>query len=41
MRLFVGGAHQSFPPAELAKTLNGVPIRLVCPHSARAKAPGW
>ncbi|MFJ2881465.1 LuxR C-terminal-related transcriptional regulator [Streptomyces sp. NPDC086796] len=38
MQLFVGGPRQSFPPAELAKTSNGVPIRLVCPHSARAKA---
>ncbi|MFJ1892494.1 hypothetical protein [Streptomyces sp. NPDC088170] len=38
MQLFVGGPHQSFPPAELAKTSNGVLIRLVCPHSARAKA---
>lgn len=38
MQLFDGGPRQNFPPYELAKTSNGVPTRLVFPHSARARA---
>ncbi|MFE9611258.1 LuxR C-terminal-related transcriptional regulator [Streptomyces sp. NPDC006012] len=38
MQVFDGGPRQSFPPPELAKASNGVPTRLVCPHSARARA---
>ncbi|MGQ4515374.1 LuxR C-terminal-related transcriptional regulator [Streptomyces sp. DW26H14] len=38
MQLFDGGPCQSFPPRELPKTSSGVPVRLLCPHSARARA---
>ncbi|MFF9090829.1 response regulator transcription factor [Streptomyces sp. NPDC014991] len=37
MQLLDGGPSQSFPPFELPMPSNGVPIRLVCPHSARAR----
>ncbi|MFG2966191.1 MULTISPECIES: response regulator transcription factor [unclassified Streptomyces] len=38
MQLFDGGPRQSFPPCELAKASNGLPFRLLCPHSARARS---
>ncbi|MET9789288.1 helix-turn-helix transcriptional regulator [Streptomyces canus] len=38
MQRFDGGPRHSFQPCEVAKASNGVPFRLVCHHSARARS---